>query len=351
MSSRRQVAPAASGVLGASGYTPDASQLELNWSDAHVGGKPYEVDVLVPEHVASVKKISRQSMDGATLNHREFASKVISEHGIPANAEDLLPEHAPSLSVEMGEPLMDVAFQHQIRLIASALGIAPPSMIGRARCHQVAVAALVGAKEHAVRQVRAGVDIFVAQGSEAGGHCGDVSTMVLVPEVVRAVRQIADVPVLAAGGIMTGGQMAGCMAMGAAGVWTGSVWLGTAESEMSPGMRTKLIAATSRDTVRSRARTGKPARQLRSAWHDRWDSPASPGCLPMPLMSTISQPAFRLIERAVARRELGAAALDSYFVGQGVGLLDSVQSAEAVVADFICEFADAVQSLQEMADG
>ncbi|WP_235532922.1 nitronate monooxygenase, partial [Sphingomonas sp. Leaf412] len=107
-------------------------------------------------------------------------------------------------------------------------------------------------------------DILVVQGGEAGGHCGEVSTMVLVPEVIRAIG--GKVPVLAAGGIMTGAQMAAAMAMGADGAWTGSVWLATPESETSEAFREKMVAATSRDAVRSRSRTGKPSRQLRSAW-------------------------------------------------------------------------------------
>ena len=163
-------------------------------------------------------------------------------------------------------------------------------MLERARHFNVPCAALVGAREHAVRQVAAGVDIIVAQGTEAGGHCGEVSTMVLIPEVLRAVE--GKVPVLAAGGIMTGRQMAGCMAMGAAGVWTGSVWLATTESETSPVFREKMITARSRDTVRSRGRTGKPARQLRSAWTDAWEGADSPGTLPMPLQGLISEPAM-----------------------------------------------------------
>ncbi len=145
-------------------------------------------------------------------------------------------------------------------------------MIEMGRKHGVPVAALVGAPEHAVRQAKAGVDIIVAQGGEAGGHCGEVSTIVLIPEVLRAIKPIRNVPVLAAGGIMTGRQMAGCMAMGAAGVWTGSVWLATQESETSEIFREKMVAARSRDTVRSKGRTGKPSRQLKSAWTDAWES-------------------------------------------------------------------------------
>ena len=149
--------------------------------------------------------------------------------------------------------VLDVSFRHPIKLIANALGVPPKEMIAMGKKHNVPVAALVGAKEHAVRQVAAGVDILVAQGTEAGGHCGEVSTMVVVPEVIKAVKPIRDVPVLAAGGIMTGRQMAAAMAMGAAGAWTGSVWLATVESETTEIFREKMIAASSRDAVRSGA--------------------------------------------------------------------------------------------------
>jgi NAD(P)H-dependent flavin oxidoreductase YrpB (nitropropane dioxygenase family) len=198
--------------------------------------------------------------------------------------------------------------------------------------------------------VSAGVDILVAQGTEAGGHCGEVSTLVVVPEVVRAVREVRDVPVLAAGGIMTGAQMAGCMAMGAAGVWTGSVWLATTDSEVSDSFREKMIAAGSRDTIRSKARTGKPSRQLRSAWHDAWEGPDSPGSLPLPLMSILSTPAFARIDKAADAGNAKARELVSYWVGQGVGLVDSVKSSEQVVQDFMTDYAEAVDRLSTQLD-
>lgn len=218
------------------------------------------------------------------------------------------------------------------------------------KAHGVPVAALVGAKEHAIRQVAAGIDILVAQGTEAGGHCGEVSTMVLVPEVIKAIKPIRNVPVLAAGGIMTGRQMAACMAMGAAGAWTGSVWLSTTESETSEIFREKMIAASSRDAIRSRGRTGKPARQLRSVWTDAWDRGADspdgcPGALPMPLQSLISRDAFASIDRSAAAGNAQARDLVSYFVGQGVGLIDSVKSAGAVVQEFKEDFAEAAECL------
>lgn len=342
------------GVLGASTHTPEQLELELKWLDEHVDGKPYGVDILIPEHLAlpterpvSVEEFGRM----VPAPQREFASKLLRGYGIEASPEAFLPEALPRLMPEIGEKLMDVAFRHPIRLIANALGIAPQSMIERGHRHGVPVAALVGAKEHALRQVQAGVDLIVAQGGEAGGHCGEVSTLVLVPEVIEALRPVREVPVLAAGGIMNGRQMAGCMAMGAAGAWTGSVWLATGESEVSPVFREKMLAATSRDTVRVRSRTGKPARQLRSAWHDAWAGEDSPGALPMPLMGAISKPAFKLIERAAERGEPRARELVSYFVGQGVGLVHSVRSAGAVVQDFKNDFAEAYLGLQAQVEG
>ena len=142
--------------------------------------------------------------------------------------------------------------------------------------------------------------------------------------------------------------MAGMMAAGAQGAWTGSVWLATPEAETSEAFRAKMIAARSRDTVRSRSRTGKPARQLKTAWHDAWDGVGSPGALPMPLMGMVSEPSFQKIEKAVLGGNQQALELVSYFVGQGVGLIDQVRSARNVVQDFRGEFAEAVSGLTAM---
>lgn len=339
------------GVLGATSHTPEQLELELRWIDEHVDGKPYGVDILVPEHLALPQggELTLERFRSLLpAPHREFAAALLRQHGIEAAPDSFLPSRLPQTLPEMAERLMDVCFAHPIRLIANALGVAPASMIERGRRQGVPVAALVGAREHALRQARAGVDLIIAQGSEAGGHCGEVSTLVLVPEVIEALQAAGhDIPVLAAGGIMNGRQMAGCMAMGAAGVWTGSVWLATTESEVSPVFQEKMLAATSRDTVRSPLRTGKPSRQLRSAWHEAWEAQGSPGALPMPLMGALAKPAFELIDRAAERGEAGARDLVSYWVGQGVGLVHDIRSATTVVQDFKTQFADAFLSLQE----
>jgi len=340
------------GVLGATTHSPESIEQELRWIDDHVDGKPYGLDVLIPENMATAgeKDVTWKTLEARISNeHRAFTKNLLSKYGIELTTSEVPANQPQPFDAPRALEVLDASFRHPIRLIANALGVPPKAMIEMGRKHGVPVAALVGAKEHALRQVAAGVDLLVVQGTEAGGHCGEVSTLVLVPEVIKAIKPVRDVPVLAAGGIMTGRQMAACMAMGAAGVWTGSVWLATVESETTEIFREKMVVASSRDAVRSRGRTGKPARQLRSVWTDAWDRGAdSPGALPMPLQSIISRDAFNSIDRAAAAGNAQARDLVSYFVGQGVGLIDSVKSAGAVVQEFKEDFVEAVEHMNAL---
>jgi NAD(P)H-dependent flavin oxidoreductase YrpB (nitropropane dioxygenase family) len=346
------------GVLGATAFSPAQLEEELKWIDDHIDGKPYGIDVLIPENLSikNEKDATRGKLaQRIPQQHKDFVRDLLAKHGIEAS--QMLEEgsvRAPdahfSFQEEHALKLLETSFRHPVKLIANALGVPPEKMIEMGRKHGVPVAALVGAPEHAVRQAKAGVDIIVAQGGEAGGHCGEVSTIVLIPEVIRAIKPIRNVPVLAAGGIMTGRQMAACMAMGAAGVWTGSVWLATQESETSEIFREKMVAARSRDTIRSKGRTGKPARQLKSAWTDAWEGAGSPGSLGMPLQSLISEPALEVAQRAAARGNPKARELVTYFVGQGVGLVDSVKTCRTVVNEFMEDFAEALNDMQALAE-
>ena len=340
------------GVLGATVHSPETIERELKWIDDHVDGKPYGVDVLIPENISTAgeKNVTWKSLEARIPQaHRDYTKNLLRKYDIDLTTTNVADNQPQPFDATRALELLDVSFRHPIRLIANALGVPPKEMIEMGKKHGVPVAALVGAKEHALRQVASGVDILVVQGTEAGGHCGEVSTMVLVPEVIKAIKPIRDVPVLAAGGIMTGRQMAACMAMGAAGAWTGSVWLATMESETTEIFREKMIAASSRDAVRSKGRTGKPARQLRSVWTDAWDrSPESPGALPMPLQSIISRDAFNSIDRAAAAGNPKARDLVSYFVGQGVGLIDSVKSAGSVVQGFKEDFLEAIEHMNAL---
>ncbi|HLX50115.1 MAG TPA: nitronate monooxygenase family protein [Streptosporangiaceae bacterium] len=338
------------GVLGAVAFSPARLEEELRWIDGHVGGRPYGVDVLVP------RKIDKSAEAGSVMaaipaQHWDFVSHLLDKYGVPAPAAgqgygaQAAQAEARQVTTAGVSDLIDVSLAHPVRLMASALGTPPPAMVERAGAAGVPVAALVGTAEHARRQAAAGVDLIVAQGTEAGGHTGEISTMVLVPEVVDAV---APLPVLAAGGIATGRQMAAALALGASGVWCGSVWLTTEEAETAPAVKEKMLAATSRDTIRSRSRTGKPARQLRSAWTDEWEGPDSPGALPMPLQMIVAESTMRHIGKVAESGNPGARELANYFVGQCVGLMNTVKPARQVVYDMVEEFAGTLDRLNKI---
>jgi NAD(P)H-dependent flavin oxidoreductase YrpB (nitropropane dioxygenase family) len=341
------------GVLGAVAHTPEQLEIDLTWIDDQVKGRPYGVDLLLPAKYAGVED---GGLDRDTLSHllpgpqQQFVDDILRRYEVPelpADERDGGRLGTLSISPRGYEPLLDVAFGHRIRLIASALGPPPPALIERAHESDVLVVALAGSKTHAERHQAAGVDLIVAQGTEAGGHTGEVSTMVLVPEVVDAV---APTPVLAAGGIANGRQIAAAIALGAEGVWCGSVWLTTEEAETQPAVKLKFLAAGSGDTVRSRSLTGKPARMLRCAWTDEWERPDAPAPLAMPLQSALVAEAQVRIARVAAKEGTGANKLANYFVGQVVGQLNRVRSARQVVLDMVSEYADVVQRFAAQVD-
>jgi len=337
------------GVLGVAGQSASNLAMELEWIENEVGDKPYGVDLLLPARFVGSEKggMGDDELDQRIPEgHRRFLDRLLEEHGVPPLPADvtLAPEFA--VGYEKQRDVIEIAFQHRIALIASALGPPPPWMIEQGRAHGVKVAALAGTVEHARRHVEAGVDIVVAQGYEAGGHTGTISTMVLVPEVVDAV---GSVPVLAAGGIGNGRQLTAALALGAQGVWCGSVWLTTEEAETHPVVKQKFLKASSRDTVRSRSLTGKPARQLRSAWTEAWEDPANPDPLPMPLQPRLVREAQARIQRT-AHNNPGAEQLANYFVGQIVGSLNQVKSVRSVMEEFALEYADTMERLDAFAE-
>jgi NAD(P)H-dependent flavin oxidoreductase YrpB (nitropropane dioxygenase family) len=338
------------GVLGVAGHSLGNLKMELEWIENEVGDKPYGVDLLLP---AKFVGSDRGGFGAGELDaripeeHRKFLDRLLEQHQVPPLPADV--ELGPEFAVgyEKQRDVVELVFQHRISLIASALGPPPPWMIEKGREHGVKVAALAGTVEHARRHVEAGVDIVVAQGYEAGGHTGTVSTLVLVPEVVDAVSPI---PVLAAGGIGNGRQVTAALALGAEGVWCGSVWLTTEEAETHPVVKQKFLRATSSDTVRSRSLTGKPARQLRSAWTEAWEDPSTPDPLPMPLQPRLVREAQARIQRT-AHNSAGAEQLANYFVGQIVGSMSHVKSVRSVMEEFAAEYADTMERLEALAEG
>lgn len=332
------------GVLGAVRYThPDQLEEALVWMDANTDGKPYGVDVVMPtKYVGDDKLDSLDTMIPEA--HKRFIDDVLQRFGVPQLPASAEP--AGGITAWMhafARAQVDVALRHPIKLLANALGSPPVDIVAEAHEHGVLVAALAGKAAHAAHHREAGVDIIVAVGHEAGGHTGEVTTMVLVPEVVEA---LGDTPVLAAGGIGSGSQIAAALAMGAQGVWLGSVWLTTEEYRLEPAQASgysvvteKLLAATSSDTVRSRVISGKPARMLKTPWTEAWEAEGSPGTLPMPLQGLLVGEAEARIRAVQSRELLGSP------VGQIVGRMNKVESVSALLARFEAEFAVATDRL------
>ncbi|MCA9502468.1 MAG: nitronate monooxygenase [Spirochaetaceae bacterium] len=356
------------GVLGALAFSPEQLELELRWIDEHVGGRPYGVDTVMPMSYEGKERglgradesgqvdaeVFRKLIPQATT---EWIESVLAEYEVPplselaAEADETVGGGQTGLlgwTEGGGRNHVEVALRHPgVKLLVNALGPPPKDVIELAHAHGVKVAALTGAVEHAQRQKQAGVDIIIAQGTEAGGHTGEIGSMVLIPDIVDAVHPT---PVLGAGGIATGRQAAAAMAMGASGVWTGSVWLTVREAETSPLVKEKLFAARSKDAVRSRSLSGKPARLLRTGWTEAWEREACPGTLPMPLQYMACSEAQRRITRAARKEGAKARELVGMPVGQVVGRLSSEVSVADVIYQFMDEFIEATERLQKTLD-
>ena len=339
------------GVLGAVGHSPDALEIDLKWIEDEVGEHPYGVDLIVPakyegsdEGGLTVHKIADMIPD----THHEYVTQILEKYDVPELTEaksgqfSMKNDGAAPMSAGTAGPQLEIALAHNPSLVVNALGPPPQFMINQVKEAGRKVGALAGKAQHAERHVNAGVDLIIAQGYEAGGHTGEIGSMVLIPEIVDAV---GDVPVLGAGGIGRGRQMAAAMALGAQGVWCGSVWLTTEEAETHPAVKDKMLQATSSDTIRSRSRTGKPARQLKSAWTDEWENPETPMPLGMPLQPILINDAIARINRAAHKSGSGAEKLANYFVGQIVGTMNKTKPTAQVIYEMMEEFIEATESI------
>jgi NAD(P)H-dependent flavin oxidoreductase YrpB (nitropropane dioxygenase family) len=333
------------GVLGALYFTPEELEIELKWIDDHVDGKPYGVDLVMPAKVQLPEGVDPSELEGQleamiTPEHREFVEKVLADHGVPPLPDDVpRGHHLLGWTDATARPQIDVAFQHSPKLLVNALGPPPKDIVDSAHDRGMLVAALASSPRHAQKHRDIGVDIVVAQGTEAGGHTGEISSLVLWPQVIDAMKPA---PVLAAGGIANGAQIAAALAMGAQGVWTGSIWLTVVESDMSPLVTEKLLAADSTQTVRSRALSGKPARQLKTEWTDAWEGPDSPGFLPMPLQFMLVADVMTRVARAQNRE------LSGMPVGQVVGMMNDVRPVRDVMQQLVEEYLEAVDRLDSL---
>ncbi len=345
------------GVLGALAFSPEQLEVELSWIDDHVGGKPYGVDVVMPASYAGKEQGAGRAeasgqVDAEVFSKmipqetRDWIEGILEEYEVPP-----LPADAESRGSGLlgwtdggGRNLVEVSLRHPVKLLVNALGPPPKDIVELAHDHDCAVAALVGTVEQAVRQKQQGVDIIVAVGTEAGGHTGEIGSMVVIPDIVDA---MGETPVLGAGGIATGRQAAAAIALGAQGVWTGSIWLGVSEADTSPLVKEKLFAASARDAVRSRSLSGKPARLLRTAWTEAWERPDCPGTLAMPLQYMACAEAQTRIGLA-ARKPGKARELVGMPVGQVVGRMNGELTSAQVILEMMQEFVETVGRMNEL---
>lgn len=329
------------GVLGAAWMTPEHLEQELKWIDDHIDGKPYGVDMIFTSTAGDISggKSPRKILPPEQV---EYINSLMTKDGVPPmsdeDAEGWYEEYASNLSFtqEESDALFEVAMKHPIKLVVSALGVAPPSIMGRARDAGIKFGALVGSARQAEKQVEAGVDVIIAQGTEGGGHTGNVASMVLWPEIVDLVSPI---PVLAAGGVGNGRQMAAALALGAEGVWCGTVWLGTVESELNQDMREVLYAAKSTDAVITYGYTGKPCRAIRSKYTEAWAAPDAPKPLKVPYQSILSGEPFRRAEKSHRKDWM------TYSAGQVVGQVNEPKTVKQVMYDMLTEYAEAMDRM------
>ena len=338
------------GVLGAATFSPQQLEAELRWIDQHVAGRPYGVDVIIPTSYDTDAERSTEDLEKLIpAQHRAFMDKILDDAGVPQLPPDErarvlreIVDGRGNMTPDGARRLLRVALEHpQVKLVVSALGSPPPDVVAELRARKVVIGAMCGKGEHAARHRAAGVEVIVAQGTEAGGHTGDIATMVLVPQVVEACGD--EVAVLAAGGIARGSQIVAALALGAQGVWCGTLWLGTRESELDAFEKEVLFATRAQDAVRRKARTGKTVRMIKSRLSEAWEQPGAPPYLPTPLQGILYNEAHARVVRA-KRRDLY-----SFPAGQVVGMINEESSVREVMLRLQHEYLDSMERLRKLA--
>ena len=338
------------GVLGAVGYTPEQLKEELDWIDQHIGDHPYGVDTVIPQKYEGMdeknpEQLLEQLQKMIPDEHRKFVNTLLSENGVPEAPETNGPKGGLLGWTEAtAEPQIEEALKHtKVKLIANALGTPPASMIKKIQNKGVLIGALCGKITQALAHKKAGFDFIIAQGGEGGGHTGKIGSIVLWPQIVDAV---GDLPVLAAGGIGNGRQMAAAMSTGAQGIWCGSLWLTVEEAAAQPAEKELYLNATSEDTIRSKAWTGKPARMLKNKWTEAWENPDNPDPLPMPLQGMITFDAMRRTSMYAGTGNTQDVSFNA--AGQVIGQVNQIETVKDVMYRLINEYLDSIDRLHSL---
>jgi len=333
------------GILGAAWMTPDELEMSIGWLENEVGDRPFGVDLIFPG-TGNDEKSPEEYLRSIPAGHLAFVKRLLDDAGLanlPAEEQELyMVETAQKMAMtnKKSRDQLDVTLGHKaVKVVVGALGVTPEWVVNAAHDQGMQVGALVGSARHAVRQREAGVDLLVAQGTEAGGSVGSIASVVLWPQVVEAA---GGAPVLAAGGVTRGSHILAALSLGCQGVLIGSLWLGTTESELSPEMRDKLFAARSEDALVARIMTGKPGRMLHTKYVDAWHEPGAPEPLAWPMQSILNGYSYKRAERA---HDLE---FWTYAVGQAVGDMKAPTTVKREMGRLLEEYIEALDRLQRV---
>jgi NAD(P)H-dependent flavin oxidoreductase YrpB (nitropropane dioxygenase family) len=314
------------GVVAGAPHEPDEIAADIKWIRERVGAKPFGIDLLLPASAPPLGTVE-ELMAEIPEEHRTFVQGIKERHKIPN------PKNPPEfyqlgwINQDRARRQLDVALEERVPVLAFGLG-SPNFILEAAHARGIKVFGLVGKPRQARREIEAGVDAIIAQGTDAAGHTGSIGTFSIVPEVVTIA---GDVPVLAAGGVTTGRHLAAALCLGAAGVWTGTVWLASEESDRDPIIKQKLIAAGAEDTVHSRCISGFSMRVLKTRWTEEWEAPGAPEPLPAP---------YQLLLAAEIHQAAKDYRIEPFMVeaaGQGVGFVKDTRPVREIFSDLVDE--------------
>jgi len=337
------------GVLGLVGFPPERIKEELDWIDAHIGDRPYGIDIIIPQKYEGLGEMDPDILEQSLRamipqGHHDFAAKLLKDHGTPEWPDKNDEVRMFGWTEATARPMLTEALKHpKVRLVANALGTPPKEVIDEIHASGRLVAALCGKVKQGLKHKAAGVDIVIAQGGEGGGHSGEIGSIVLWPQMVDA---LAPTPVLGAGGVGNGRQVAAALALGCAGVWTGSLWLTVTEADAEPAQKEDLLRATSEDTVRSRSWTGKPCRMVRNDWTEAWEAPENPKPLGLPMQGLVSADAIRRTHRYADVADTRKVLFNP--CGQVIGQIKQIEASKDVMFRLLNEYVEAVERLDAL---
>ncbi|MBI2862902.1 MAG: nitronate monooxygenase, partial [Chloroflexi bacterium] len=307
------------GILGADSMPVEKVREEVR-EIKRLTDKPFGVDLVfparAPEQVGEVT-VSEEEVPAPIMQIRRELEAL----GIKVGAQ---PQSHRMYQKPMKEKL-DIVFEEKVPVFASGLGT-PQWVIDECHKRGIKVICLVGKARHARRVAELGADVIVAQGHEAGGHCGRTPALVLVPQVVDA----ASVPVLAAGGIVDGRGIAAALCLGASGVWIGTRFLATKESSASDEYKRRILEADEDRAVWSLAYDGLGHRHLWNKYMDAWKG-REHEALPFPKQYAVARPIFDAAEAHQNHDYMWLSA------GMGSAMIREIKSAKEVLQDLVRE--------------